>query len=80
LDVSESRLKEIANNISTLRRLINLREGWSKQDDMLPPRFFEEPINGKRLNREEFLYMLEEYYQLRGWDKQGKPLKALGIE
>jgi aldehyde:ferredoxin oxidoreductase len=73
-------LKEIANNISTLRRLINIREGWSKQDDMLPSRFFEEPVGGKRLNKEEFLYMLEEYYRLRGWDKQGIPLKSIDIE
>jgi aldehyde:ferredoxin oxidoreductase len=77
LNIDESRLKEIANNISTLRRLINLREGWSKEDDTLPRRFFEEPISGKRVDREEFIYMLEEYYRLRGWDKQGIPLKPL---
>jgi len=80
LDFSESRLKEIANNISTLRRLINLREGWKKEDDMLPPRFFEEPVNGQRVIKEEFLYMLEEYYRLRGWNEQGRPLKVLGVE
>lgn len=80
LDVDESRLKEIANNISTLRRLINLREGWSKEDDMLPPRFFKEPINGKTASKEDFIYMLEEYYRLRGWDEGGKPLKALRVE
>jgi len=80
LDINETRLKEIADNITTLRRLINLREGWIKEDDMLPPRFFEEPINGKKITKDEFIYMLEEYYQLRGWDKEGKPIKALNIE
>lgn len=80
LNINESRLREIANNISTLRRLINLREGWSKEDDMLPPRFFEESINGKKLNKEEFIYMLEEYYRLRGWDRDGKPLTVLKSE
>ena len=81
LDVGEPRLKEIANNITTFRRLINLREGWTKEDDMLPPRFFEEPINGKKvIKKDNFIYMLEEYYRLRGWNKEGKPLKVLNIE
>jgi len=80
LDVDESRLKEIANNISTLRRLINMREGWSKKDDMLPPRFFKEPINGKTVNKDEFVYMLEEYYRLRGWDEGGNDLLTCNLE
>jgi len=79
LELDEPRLKEIANNITTLRHLINLREGWSKEHDMLPPRFFEESINGKKVMKDEFIYMLEEYYRLRGWDEEGKPLKALNI-
>ncbi len=81
LDVDEPRLKEIANNITTFRRLINLREGWTKEHDMLPPRFFEEPIDGKKvIKKDDFIYMLEEYYRLRGWNKEGEPLKALNIE
>lgn len=79
LELDEPRLKEIANNITTLRRLINLREGWSKEHDMLPPRFLEESINGKKVTKDEFIYMLEEYYRLRGWDEEGKPLKALNF-
>lgn len=47
---------------------------------MLPPRFFEESINGKKVMKDEFIYMLEEYYRLRGWDGEGKPLKAPNIE
>ena len=79
LELDEPRLKEIANNITTLRRLINLREGWSKEHDMLPSRFLKESINGKKVTKDEFIYMLEEYYRLRGWDEEGKPLKALNI-
>lgn len=79
LDVDERELAEIANNISTLRHMINRREGWKKEDDMLPPRFFELTTDGKKVNKEDFLYMLEEYYRLRGWDEQGQPLKKLNI-
>jgi len=80
LEVDERRLREIANNITTLRRLLNLREGWKKEDDMLPPRFFNEPIDTEhKVIKEEFLYMVEEYYKLRGWDKEGKPTKSLDL-
>lgn len=79
LELDEPQLKEIANNITTLRRLINLREGWSKEHDMLPSRLFKESINGKKVTKDEFIFMLDEYYRLRGWDEEGKPLKALNI-
>ena len=40
LEFNEEQLREKANNITSLRRLINLREGLTKEDDMLPVRFF----------------------------------------
>jgi len=81
LEVDAEQLQKIASDITTLRRLINLREGLTKQDDMLPQRFFDEPRtdDGQRIIKDEFLHMLEEYYSLRGWDKEGKPLKSLII-
>jgi len=74
---TKERLQKMASDISTLRRMINIREGLTKEDDMLPPRFFKEPRkdDGKTIDKEEFLYMLDEYYQLRGWDKEGSPKK-----
>jgi aldehyde:ferredoxin oxidoreductase len=73
VELDEKRLREIANNISTLRRLLNIREGWTKADDMLPARFHDEPVAGQKVDRAEFNSMLEEYYRLRGWDKNGIP-------
>ena len=75
---AEKRLEKMANDISTLRRLINMREGLTREDDMLPPRFFQEPRrdDGKVVLKDEFLYMLDEYYRIRGWDKQGKPERS----
>lgn len=70
-------MRKIANDISTLRRMINIREGLTREDDMLPPRFFKEPRkdDAKIVDKEEFLYMLDEYYRIRGWDKKGSPKK-----
>jgi aldehyde:ferredoxin oxidoreductase len=59
---------------------MNIREGWSKENDMLPARLLDEPINGHRVTKDELNYMVNEYYQLRGWDEDGKPLKELSIE
>ena len=65
----------MANDISTLRRMISMREGLTREDDMLPERLFTEPRrdDGKVVDKKEYLYMLDEYYNLRGWDKEGNP-------
>jgi aldehyde:ferredoxin oxidoreductase len=73
------RLREIANDITTLRRLTNIREEWKKENDMLPVRLLEEPINGNQITKDELNHMVNEYYQLRGWDEDGKPRNELSI-
>jgi len=66
-----------------VERLYNVREGFGKEDDILPERFFEEMVNGRVIDKEEFLKTLNEYYRMRGWDENGVPmegkLKRLGI-
>lgn len=69
-------LRQIGRNVIDLERLINLEIGWTKADDTLPKRYFDDPLNsrvtkGHRIEREKFAVMLEEYYHARGWDKEG---------
>jgi aldehyde:ferredoxin oxidoreductase len=76
---------KIGERIYNLERLFNYREGLSKKDDSLPPRFSKPLPDGNSRNRVVMLdTMLPEYYKLRGWDESGKPtksrLKTLGIE
>jgi len=66
-------LMRVGERIWNLERLYNVREGFSKADDTLPQRFFEESVNGRVIDREEFLNTLEEYYRMRGWDENGVP-------
>jgi len=77
LSYKKEQLKEIAEDITTLRRLFNIREGLTKEDDLLPERMFKEARkdDGKVLRKEEFLFMLNDYYKLRNWDTEGKPRK-----
>jgi len=74
---TEESLREIARRIITLERKFNIREGFSRKDDTLPPRLLNEPLpdglpQGKKVEGLE--KMLDEYYQLRGWDKEGNPV------
>ncbi len=88
MDFSTTRLEEIANRIAILERLFNLEAGLNPDDDTLPERFSTEPIlvKGKErlIPREAMERMRSDYYQVRRWDKKGRPtkslLKALEIE
>ena len=80
MKLSKDKLMEIGERIYTLERLFNLREGFSRKDDNLPERYFTEatPIGlpvarNKKIDRKKFEEMLNEYYELHGWDNQGVP-------
>lgn len=68
--------------IYNLEKMFNFREGFKREDDRLPDRFFEEPLTvgpgkGKVLDKDEFNKMLQEYYVKRGWNPEtSKPTRA----
>ena len=71
--------------IFTLQRLINLRDGYTKKDDILPPKMYIPAKEGFRAGKiPPFDDLLSEYYELREWDKKGQPtkekLQKLGLE
>jgi aldehyde:ferredoxin oxidoreductase len=87
LDLDE--LRRIGERICQLERAFNCREGITRKDDTLPWRVRHEPIpdgpsKGMHCPPEELERMLDEYYALRGWSKDGAPtperLRALGLE
>lgn len=72
LNITEDKLKLIAKKIINATRKFNIMQGLTKEDDYLPERFFKEPLeNGDVLPKENFEFMLYEYYRLRGWDAEG---------
>lgn len=74
-DYSQEELEQIANRIITLTKAFNIREGAGREQDTLPKRMFRESLNQGQnsITVEELNFMIDEYYQLRGWDKQGRP-------
>lgn len=88
--VTPEELLTVAERAWNLTRLFNVREGFTRKDDTLPERLFKMastrgPSKGRVVDRESFEKMLDEYYDLVGWDNRtGIPkerkLSELGIE
>jgi len=77
----------LGERIWNLEKLFNLKAGLTREDDRLPGKCFE-PVLGETsqssvIEADRFEAMLDEYYNLRGWDSGGVPtpekLEELGI-
>ena len=88
-DLGLEDLETIGERVYNLERLVNVGRGVSRKDDTLPYRVMNEPIpegpaKGRYCPREALDAMLDEYYQLRGWDADGIPtddkLVELGLK
>lgn len=82
-------LLKLGERVYNLEKAFNVREGFNREHDTLPPRMMNEPIReggsrGSVITREELDRMLDDYYDARGWDKNGIPTRAkleeLGLE
>jgi aldehyde:ferredoxin oxidoreductase len=86
--MTAAELHQAGTRIVTLKKLFNLRQGWTRADDTLPPRCLDEPLAdgpgaGERLTRADLDLMIAGYYAARGWTADGRPtaasLVALGL-
>lgn len=84
-DIDGDEVLRIGERIWNLQKIFNLKAGCSREDDTLPPRLLKEPLTegapkGRVWEREP---LLDEYYRVRGWDREGRPtpekLRELGI-
>jgi aldehyde:ferredoxin oxidoreductase len=84
-------LKRMGERQLSLEKAFNLRfTGFDRKDDMPTPRDLAEPIPtgplaGWKMDPEKFNQMLDEYYELHGWDKNTsyptrRALATLGLE
>ncbi|WP_158055441.1 aldehyde ferredoxin oxidoreductase family protein [Halorussus halophilus] len=81
LEYSPEELREVGERVWTLTRLFNVREGFDRSDDELPEKLTEPleggPKEGEALDSSEFEESLDSYYELRGWNEQGRPTRTL---
>lgn len=95
LELTPTDIWTIAERCNMIERLFNLREGLTRNDlkkgDMLNHRYFDEPclrgapdVVGRKIDREKFKQMIDEFYTHKGLDENGVPkpetLQRLGLE
>ena len=73
--LDEEELTQIGERIINVERMINVRQGISRKDDTLPLRLLKETVpegssKGQTVDLEP---MLDDFYEICGWDKNGKP-------
>ena len=82
-------LLKVSERVRNLERMFDVRQGLRRQDDSLPKKFFDQPLThgpykGEVMDQDKFEQMKDEYYDIRGWDKEtGIPtrekLEELGL-
>jgi len=90
IEMSPDELQKAGECINTLGRLINTREGLTRKDDTLPWKVMHVPIpdegpsKGSFVSQEDLDLLLDDYYEVRGWNNDGIPtvekLRELGME
>jgi len=74
-------LWDVGHRIVCTERLFNIREGFSKDEDILPKRFLTEPLKNAGPSSgsyyKSFQKLLQEYYQAMGFDEEGRPKSDL---
>ena len=79
-EMESKEILTIGERIWNMIRLFNVREGFGRKEDQLPERVFRDPLTtgiakGKTINRLDFEKMLDEYYEVRGWNENGIPTR-----
>jgi aldehyde:ferredoxin oxidoreductase len=89
MTITSREIRTAGERIYNLEKLFNIREGWTVKDDSLPPRILKEPVpdgvaKGSIITEDELKFLLDDYYAVRGWTKNGIPTKKklikLGID
>jgi aldehyde:ferredoxin oxidoreductase len=89
LNMTPSELKAAGERINNIKKAFNIREGWKRSDDWLPPRVFSDPVTegegkGTVVSQEGLTLMIDDYYKARGWSDEGvipdDKLRSLELE
>lgn len=96
ITISPREFLRVGERVWNLEKLLNVREGFTREDDEIPSVWLQNidnPISlrsgeqylmdwfGNRLTKEDIEKMLDDYYEERGWDvRKGVPTKKRLIE
>ncbi len=78
-NISLFELMKLGERVTTMARVFNLQEGFTKKDDTLPARFYQPKTSGELANVAVDPVLLnlarENYYLMMGWNNDGVPLE-----
>ncbi len=78
MNISAEDVYTIGERINTVERMFNIEEGFSRGDDVLPSRFAQEAApSDPGAHTLDVTAVMDEYYEERGWDRDGVPTPAL---
>ena len=90
LEWTDDEFSKAGERIFTLEKMFNYRDGFRREDDTIPEKFFINKFSygehaGAIVEREKFTENMDEYYKGRGWDiATSRPLddtlRKLGLE
>ncbi len=69
-------LMRVGGRVADLERRFNSRQGAGTREDRLPAMFMDRSYGSGEKLEERYEVMLEEYYDLMGWDEEGRPAEA----
>jgi aldehyde:ferredoxin oxidoreductase len=86
LTFSPEEIEKVGERVNNLAKAFNVREGFTRADDVFPERLMTEPLKqgaskGQMISKADLDKMLDEYYRERGWDVEtGMPTRAKLVE
>lgn len=87
-ETSSWEVMKVGERVMNMMQAFNIREGFTREADRIPDRFHQPlaagPLEGFKLDKEEFEHAKDIYYGMMGWDERGIPsrgkLQELGID
>ena len=90
IKMTPEELRTTGERINDIARIFNVREGFTRKDDHLPYKIMHNPIpdetvsKGSYVSQKELDFLLDDYYEARGWTREGFPtiekLNELGLK
>lgn len=79
---TEEEMLEVGERVLNIGRAFNQREEFNRKHDTMPKRLAKEALKsgagaGQKIPEEAFDDMLDQYYEVMGWDKDGKLPRSL---
>ncbi len=83
-DTSLHDMLKVSERGTVMARVFNNREGFKPEDDRVIRRWHEPmpegPLKGQAIDQKEFRDAIDLYYEISGWDRDGRPTRGKLVE